>query len=64
MLQELLAPAQLPLMHIGAARKGPAIAANDRDLRVGVEVEAPQRIRQMPHKVVVEGVEPLRALQG
>jgi hypothetical protein len=52
MLQKFFAPAQLPLMHIGAARKGGAVAANDRDLRLGVEVEMPERVGQMAHQLV------------
>ena len=64
MLQELLSAAQLTLMHIGAARKGAAGAADDRDLRFRIEIEAAQRIRQMPHQIVAEGVEPIRPVQG
>jgi hypothetical protein len=64
MFQELLPLAQLPLVHIGAAGKGAAIAADDRDLRLRVEIEAAQRIRQMPHQFVAEGVEALRPVEG
>jgi hypothetical protein len=39
-------------VHIGAAGKGAAVAADDRDLRLRVEIEAAQRIRQMPHQLV------------
>ena len=64
MLQEFFAPAQLPLMHIGAARKGAAVAANDRDLRLGVEVEMPERVGQMAHQLVAEGIQPVRPVQA
>ena len=45
MFQEFLPLAQLPLVHTGAAGKGAAIAADDRDLRLRVEIEAAQRIQ-------------------
>ena len=61
---ELLAFAQLALMHVGAARKGAAVAADDRDVRLRVEVEAPKRVRQMPHQLVAEGIEPIGPVQG
>ena len=64
MLQELLALAELALMHIGAARKRAAVAADHRDLGLGVEIEAPQRVGQMPDQLVAERVEPLRTVQG
>src|SRR5258708_39335465 len=63
MFEELLPLAQLTLVHIGATGKGAPIAADDRDLRLRVEIEAAQRIRQMPHQLVAEGVEPLRPVE-
>jgi hypothetical protein len=47
-LEELLATAQLALLHVGAAREGAAGAAQDRDLRRLVGVEAVQRLAQAP----------------
>src|SRR5215469_702875 len=64
MLEEFLTSAQLALMHIGAAREGASIAANHRDLRLGVEVEAAQRVRQVPHQIVIEGVQLLRPVEA
>src|SRR5438270_6590260 len=64
MFEEFLPLAQLALVHIGAAGKSAAIAADDRDLRLRVEIEAAQRVRQMPHQIVAEGVEPLRPVEG
>jgi len=62
-LLEFLALAELTLVHIGAARKGPPVAADDRDLRLRVEVEAAQRVGEMPHEVVAESVESLGSVQ-
>jgi hypothetical protein len=44
----------------------PAIVptADDCDLRVGVEVEPPERVGQMAHQLVAEGVEPIRQVQA
>src|SRR5260370_16723076 len=64
MFEELLPLAEVTLVHIGAAGKGAPVAADDRDLRLRVEIEAAQRIRQMPHQLVAEGVEPLRPVEG
>jgi len=63
MLQEFLTFAELALMYIRATRKGAATAANHRDLRLGIEVEAAQRIRKMPHENVVERVQLLGSVQ-
>ena len=64
MLQKLLAAPQLALMHIRTARKGAAGAADDRDLRFRVEVEAAQRIGQVAHQIVAERVEFLGSVEG
>jgi hypothetical protein len=40
MFNEFLAPAELPLMDIGPARKGTAGAGNDRDLGFRVEIRS------------------------
>ena len=64
MLLEFLAPAQLALMHVRTARESAALATDDRDLRLGVEVEAAERIHQMPHQIVAKRVEPVGPVQG
>ena len=46
-LFEFVAAAQLALAHIGAARKGAALAVQDRDLGFVVEVEAAQRVGEL-----------------
>ena len=63
-LQELLAAAQLALLHVGAAREGAAGAAQDGDLRRLVGVEAVQRVAQRADQLVAEGIELLRAVEG
>ena len=63
-LQKFVAPAQLALMHVRPARKGAAMPADDRDIGLGVEVEAPQCVGQMPHQIIAEGVQPVRPVQS
>ena len=46
-LFEFVAAAQLALAHIGAAGKRAALAVEDRDLGLGIEVEAAQRLGQL-----------------
>ena len=61
MFKEFLAPAQLPLMDIGAARKGAAGAGNDRDLGFRIEIKTAQRVRQMTDEIIAERIELFRA---
>src|SRR5208283_1161767 len=61
---ELFALAQLTLVHVRTAGKSAALAADDRDLRLGVEIETPQRVHQVPDQLVAERVELLRPVQG
>ncbi len=62
-LQELLAAAQLALLHVGAAREGAAVAAQDGDMRRLVGVEAVQRLAQRADQLIREGVQFLRAIE-
>ena len=61
--QELLAAAQLALLHVGAAREGAAAARDDRDLRLVLHVEPVQRVRERADQFVVEGVQLVRAIE-
>ena len=45
---ELLALAQLALLHVGAAGEGAAAAVDDGHLGLGVGVEAAQRVLRAP----------------
>src|SRR5215469_521169 len=63
-LFEFLARAKLALLHVGAAGEGAAVAADDRDLRLPIEVETAQRDCQMPHQIFAEGVELFRPVEG
>jgi len=47
----------LALMEVGTARKGPALAAIVRDLRLGVGIETVQSVHQVPPQIVAERVE-------
>src|SRR5215472_1210076 len=60
MMLEFLALPELALMNVGAAGKRAATSADDRYLRLRVEVKTPQRMRQMPHQIVAKGVQPVR----
>ena len=53
-LQEFLAAAQLALLHVGAAREGAAVAAQDGDVRLVVGIEAMQRIAQHADQLVAK----------
>ncbi len=44
---EFFAAAQLALADVGAARKRAALAVEDRDLGLGIEVEAVQRLVEL-----------------
>src|SRR5579883_1591694 len=61
--QELLAAPELALLHVGAAREGAAVAAQDRDVGLVVHVEAMQRLAQDADQLVRKGVELLRPVQ-
>src|SRR5471032_3570440 len=62
--QELLARAELALPYVGAARKGAAVAAQDRNLRFVVHVKAMQLRAQRAHQLIAESVELLRPIES
>src|SRR5439155_19161981 len=60
---EFVTAAQLALAHIGAAAERSVAAVQDRDLGLGIEVEAAERLGELLHHLVADRVELIRAVQ-
>jgi hypothetical protein len=50
-------------MYVGTAGKGAAAPVDDSNLRLRIEVETPQRVGQVTHQIVAEGVEPIGSVE-
>jgi hypothetical protein len=60
---QLLARAELTLLHVSPRAERAAGAAQNRDLELGVGVEFEERVVDVLHELIVRRVELLRAVQ-